>query len=266
MSKLLLAFVFVLTSVSVTGTDGAGAGRSGNNLYEDERYEEAAVQYRAGLSQIEEEVPGHIIHGLYNNLGSALHRHQDYENATAAFARAMDLADNNEDFARAAYNAGNNAFRAQNMEASLEFYKNALLTDPNNLDAKFNYEFVKRQMQNQQNQDQNQDGDQQQQDQQNQDQQNENNEDSQDQQQQDQQNQQNQDQNGDQQQDQQNQDPQNQDQSGDQQQDQQPQPNPNDLSREQAERILQALERDEKDLLRKVKKMNVRPRSVEKDW
>jgi hypothetical protein len=38
------------------------------------------------------------------------------------------------------------------------------------------------------------------------------------------------------------------------------------LSREQAERILQALEGQEKQLLREVQKREARPRRVEKDW
>lgn len=41
---------------------------------------------------------------------------------------------------------------------------------------------------------------------------------------------------------------------------------PNDLSREEAERILQALENEEGQLLRQVQKMKVRARRVEKDW
>lgn len=43
-------------------------------------------------------------------------------------------------------------------------------------------------------------------------------------------------------------------------------PDPNELSKEQAERILQALENEEEKLLREVQKIKGRPRRVEKDW
>ena len=52
-------------------------------------------------------------------------------------------------------------------------------------------------------------------------------------------------------------------------QDQQPQPAPQDpteLSREQAERILQALGNEEEQLLRQAQKLPARPQAVEKDW
>ncbi|NND71846.1 MAG: hypothetical protein HKN43_09715 [Rhodothermales bacterium] len=43
-------------------------------------------------------------------------------------------------------------------------------------------------------------------------------------------------------------------------------PDPDQLSKEQAERILQALENEEAKLLREVQKIKGRPRRVEKDW
>ena len=152
----------------------------------------------------------------------------------------------------------------EGLQGALEHYKRAMLADPENEDAKFNYEFVKRQLENQ---DQNQDQ-QEQQDQNNQDQQNNENQD----QQQQNQDQQNQEQNQDQQQ-QQNQDSQQQEENQEQQQQQQqnqqqqqPPPDPNKLSKEEAERILQALQNEEEELLREVMKSQSRPKKVEKDW
>lgn len=227
-------------------------GRRGNALYKQEQYEAAADAYYTGLNAYQGGKTDLAFHGLQNNLGAALHKQQEFDLAQAAFARALETAASVENYARAAYNAGNNAFRLEQAEAALEHYKKALLADPTNQDAKFNYEFVKRQLeqqqqQNQQSEDQNQENDQ------NQDQ-------NQDQQQnQDQPQDQNQDQNQDQQQ--------NQDQPQDQNQNQPPPPEPSEqLSRQQAERILQALENEEEQLLREVQKVKGRPRRVEKDW
>ncbi len=256
--KLHLLLILVL-AFGLSG-DGKKDGRRGNALYDEERYEAAADAYYAGLEAHGEESTDATYYGLQNNLGAALHKQEQFDMAAPAFERALATATVAADVARSAYNAGNNAFLGQNAEAALDYYRRALLADPSNRDAKFNYEFVKRQMQQQQQQ---QDGESDEQDeqsdenqQQNQGDQQEQGDQRQDQQQQDQQQDQ-------QQQDQQQQDQQQQDQ---QQQDQQQQPREDELSRQQAERILQALENEEEQLLREVQKLRGRPRRVEKDW
>lgn len=248
--------------------DGSKEGRRANALYEQAQYEEAIRLYREGLAQHDFNAPGITHSRLMNNLGAALHKTEDYENAKAAFDRAAAMATEDSDRARAHYNAGNNAFQTQELEAALEHYKNALLNDPSDLNAKFNYEFVKRQMEAQENQDQeNQDQenqDQENQDQENQDQENQDQE-NQDEQQQDQE-QQNQDEQQQDQQEQQDQQQQEQDQQSQDEREAQQEPDPNKLSPEQAQRILEALENEEEQLLRQIQKMDAPPRKVEKDW
>ena len=236
--------------------DGKKNGRKGNALYTQELYEEASAAYREGIRAVQEGGPGAVHSGLLNNLGAALYRSGDAEQAEIAFTSAAAMAMAPEDLVRASYNAGNAAFQNQQLEQSLEHYRRALLNDPSNQDAKFNYEFVKRRLEEQQQQQ----DQEQQQDQQNEDNQ-EQNQDQQDQE--GEQNDENQDQQDQQQQN--SQDPGEQDQEQ-QQQEQQERPNPEELSEEEAQRILQALENEEEQLLRQVQKMKTRPRRVEKDW
>lgn len=251
--------LFILLAFLMAGPgDGKKKGRQGNALYTQEQYEEAAAKYREGIVSVQEDGFGAVHSRLLNNLGAALYRSGDAEQASIAFSSAASMALGTEDLVRASYNAGNAAYRTQQLEQSLEHYRRALLNDPSNQDAKFNYEFVKRQLEeqqdNQQDQDQQDQENQENQDQQNQDgEQNENNE-----QQQDEQEQNSQDQ-GDQQEQEQEQDQQ-------QQQQQQDRDDPTQLSEEEAQRILQALENEEEQLLRQVQKMKTRPRRVEKDW
>ena len=242
---IFLMLLLLLPQVAPVTGDGTKQGQQGNALYNQEQYQGASDAYATGLASYQEDQIDGAYYGLQNNLGAALHKQEDFERAQVAFAKALETASTEADFARAAYNAGNNAFSSEESERALEHYKKALLADPSNLDAKFNYEFVKRKLEEQQQDQQQQQGDDQQQN---------------DEQNQDQQDQQNDQQNQDQQQ--QNQDQQ---QQNDQQQDQQPQPE-QQLSRQQAERILQALENEEEQLLREVQKMKGRPRRVEKDW
>jgi len=246
--------LFILVAFLMAGPgDGKKKGRQGNALYTQEQYEEAAAKYREGIVSVQEDGFGAVHSRLLNNLGAALYRSGDAEQASIAFSSAASMALGTEDLVRASYNAGNAAYRTQQLEQSLEHYRRALLNDPSNQDAKFNYEFVKRQLEEQQDNQQDQEN-QENQDQQNQDgEQNENNE-----QQQDEQEQNSQDQ-GDQQEQEQDQDQQ-------QQQQQQDRDDPTQLSEEEAQRILQALENEEEQLLRQVQKMKTRPRRVEKDW
>ena len=210
--------------------DGKKKGRQGNALYGQEQYEEAMAAYQEGVGAVQEDGPGAVHSGLLNNLGAALYRTGDMEQAGIAFSSAATMALAPEDLVRASYNAGNAAFKAEQLEQALEHYRRALLNDPSNVDAKFNYEFVKRQLEEQQ---QNQE----QQDQQNENQENQENENNQDQQDQ-------QDQEGEQDEQQQEQDQQQ------QQQEQQEREDPTKLSEEEAQRILQALENEEEQLLR----------------
>jgi len=241
----ILTFILAL---SLFGTgDGDDKGRRANALYREGDFEAAAELYREALRDVQSEGPSVVHARLLNNLGAALYRQGDFENAASAFAGAIRMSTEMDDAVRASYNAGNAATMQEDLETALDFYQRALLSDPSNQDAKFNYEFVKRKLEEQQQQ--------QQQQQQNQDEQNE------DQEQQENQDQQNQ--------DQQNQDQQQQEQEQEQQQQQeqeQQQSNPEELTQEEAERLLQALENEEQQLLREIQKMNTRPRRVEKDW
>lgn len=242
--------LFILLAFLIAGPgDGKKKGRQGNSLYAQEQYEEAAAMYREGIASVQDGGPGAVYSGLLNNLGAALYRSGDAEQAGIAFSSAASMALDTEDLVRASYNAGNAAYQTQQLEQSLEHYRRALLNDPSNQDAKFNYEFVKRQLEEQQQQ---------------QDQENQENQENQDQQDQD--GEQNEENNEQQDQQQQNSEDQGDQQQQDQQQQQQEREDPTQLSEEEAQRILQALENEEEQLLRQVQKMKTRPRRVEKDW
>jgi len=251
---MLRSVIYILFATLLFGPgDGKKKGRKGNALYAQEQYAEAADEFRLGVSALTDAAPGEVHSRLLNNLGAALYRSGDLEQAGMAFNSAAQMALSPDDLVRASYNAGNAAANNKELEQALVQYRRALLTDPANADAKFNYEFVKRQLEEQEQQEQ-------QQDQQNQDQ----NEENQDQEKQDQEQQENDQENQDQQEQDQEQQ-QNQEQNEEQQQ-QQEQPDPTKLSMEEAERILEALENEEEQLLRQVQKMKTRPRRVEKDW
>lgn len=140
---LLASFLMVLF-----GPDGAQEGRRGNEFYKQGQYAQAAEAYRAGL-EAHGAPPDAVYAALWNNLGAALHREKNLKEAQDAFTQAISAAPTKADRARAYYNAGNNAVALKDPEAALEFYRQALLADPTYENARYNYEYIKRRMNDQ---------------------------------------------------------------------------------------------------------------------
>jgi len=159
------------------------------------------------------------------------------------------------------YNLGNALYKQQQLEPALEAYKEALRRNPADTDAKHNFEVALEQLEQQQ----------QQQEQQSDDQQDENDE-GQDQQDQQDPQQSEQDQDQEQQNQPENQDPQEQQQEPQQDQPQEQQqenaeqqPQPGELSREEAERLLQAIKEDPSQIQRQ-RQTTVPARPPRKPW
>lgn len=172
-----------------------------------------------------------------------------FKEAAAQFKKAAEGLKDPEKINKAQYNLGNAELMSGDVDESIEAYKEALRKVPTDDDARYNLAYAqhmkkKQQQQQQQNKDQK-DNDKKEQDQKNQDQKK--------------------DQDKKKDQDQQ----QNQDQKKDDQQkaDQQKQ-NKNELSKKEAEKMLEALNKQEKDIQDKLKrkKVKVPPIKIEKDW
>lgn len=123
--------------------DGSGEGRDGNRHFRAGRFEEAAQAYLAGLETAEDPA---VRARLYQNLGSARYRSESYEGALSAFDEGLRTAGEPELESALAYDAGNAAYRQKELRRAADFYRRALLADPDNRAAKFNYEFVRRQL------------------------------------------------------------------------------------------------------------------------
>jgi Ca-activated chloride channel family protein len=245
-NKILIgSFLTFLLPVVVCGQAERKYIRQGNKEYKEGAYDESEILYRKALEKKEESYSGEF------NLGDALYKQEKYTDAARNFGK---LAENQNDpikLGQLYHNLGNSMLKANQLEASIEAYKEALRNNPADDETRHNLAYAQQMLQQQQQQQQNQDQqnqDQQQQDQQQQDQQN------QDQQQQDQQNK-----------DQQNQDQQQEQQQQDQQQQDQQQPQ---ISREDAQRMLQALQQNEQQLQEKLQKQKARATKVKvlKDW
>ena len=128
----------------------------GYKLYKDGEIESALEYYQALIQLGDDDISREDI--LYN-IGTIYSNMDSISEAGSIFQQAYhDSLDFSSDLS---YNYGNVLYRGEQLDKSLEAYKNTLLRNPNDSDARKNYEFVKNKIKKNKNmekqQDQNQD-------------------------------------------------------------------------------------------------------------
>lgn len=142
----------IALAVGLMGCGRAADGREGNRLYDRGDYRGAAEAFERGIQQTQEQVPDQIYSDLLNNAGATYFRDQRFDEAQNAFVASSLMSETDDYRSRASYNAGDNAYASGKKKLALDFFKQSLLAGPDNGDAKYNYEFVARQLENEQQQ------------------------------------------------------------------------------------------------------------------
>lgn len=241
MKKLLIIFIMMLAAMSAFSQKQERAYvRKANSLYKDSLYTQSEVLYRKALDMNSGSVEARY------NLGNNLFASGKYDEALKEYEKASKLETDKAKLGQIYHNMGVAYQKQEKYAECIEAYKQALKNNPSDNDTKHNLTLALRmlqqqQQQQQQNQDQNKD------------------EQNKDKQQQNQNNNQN---NKDEKKDQDKKEEQNP--SDRQQQQQQKQ----DISKENAEQLLNSVMQDEKKVQDKVQKvMNAQSgRDLEKNW
>ena len=230
MKKLLsiILTVFVAASLPLFAQTDKREVRAGNRKFSKGNYGESEIDYRKAVLKDSLSIAGQY------NLASALYRQENYEEAAKSLAKIEAEVAETPYASDYYYNEGDVALQRKDYAAAVKAFRESLLLNPGDIDAKENYLYAKEMLKNQQGgQGQNQDQNQQQ-----------------DQDKQDQDNQQDQ--------------PQNQE-----QQEQQPQDRQGDISQQQARQMLRAVQAQEKETQEKVKKEKaalLKSSQKEKNW
>lgn len=234
---LIFILALSLPAVFASAQPDRSDVRKGNRDFRKEDWKEAEIDYRKALVKDSTSLAANY------NLANTLYKMGDYGQAAKGYSALKDVAPASDIASDWYYNTGNASAQTKDWQAAVEAYRQSLLLNPGDMDAKENYIYAKKMLQNQQqNQNQNKDQNQNQNKDQNQDQ----NKD------------QNQDQNKDQNQNN------NQDQNQQGQNSQQPKITP-----QAAQQMLQAIQAKEKETQEKVKKEKaeaLKSRQKEKNW
>lgn len=202
--------------------------RSGNKLYNDSLFIKAEVDYRKAL-----ELNPKSTDAMFN-LANALLMQQKAKEAMEQYESVSKIEKDKEKLAQIYHNMGVILQSSKQLPQCIEAYKESLRNNPKDDETRYNLALAQKQLKDQQQNQQNQDQQQQQQEQK---------EDKQDP-------------NKDQQ-----------EQNQDQQQQPQQQQNKNEMSKENAQQLLNAVMQDEKNVQDKVKKqIQIQGKKLEKDW
>ena len=165
------------------------------------------------------------------NLGTAVYKNNNFEESAKIYSNLAGNKLDRDTKSKVYHNLGNSFLQSKEYEKSIDAYKNALMNDPKNKDTKYNLEYAKMMLKKQQ-------------------QQNKDNKDKKDDKK-----------------DQKDKQDQNKDQNKKSEQQKQPQ-DQKKISKDDAERMLEALKNDEKKTMQKVKKQKakVQVTGIEKDW
>ena len=156
----LTAFLLLLScAVALAQTDRKEV-RAGNRQFKKGNWQNAEIEYRKA------QVKDSSSFAANYNLAGALYREGNFDEAGKSLGRLKDAAPVSANSADYYYNLGNIAVQKKDWKAAVDAYKQSLLRNPGDLDAKENYAYAKQMLKNEggdggdDHQDQNQNNDQ----------------------------------------------------------------------------------------------------------
>ena len=140
--KIFAVLFFLSLALAAAGQADKRDVRAGNRKFRKGEFKEAEIDYRKAVLKDSTSMKAQY------NLASSLYRQEDYEGAGKALsAIAPEGAP-----ASCHFNSGDVALKRKDYAAAVQAFRNALLLDPDDLDAKETYIYAKKMLQNQQEQ------------------------------------------------------------------------------------------------------------------
>lgn len=138
--------VSMLLSVALTASAQVDRHdvRAGNRKFRKDNWKEADISYRKALVKDSTSVAANY------NLANTLYRQENYEEAEKLMKKIGDNASASANAADYWYNTGDIAIAKKDWQGAVNAFKEALLKNPSDMDAKENYIYAKKMLENQQ--------------------------------------------------------------------------------------------------------------------
>lgn len=120
--------------------------KEGNELFERKKYPEAAKSYQQAVKKNKGSYKANF------NLGDAYYKQGKFEEAAQQFQALTHQATSKDTLSKAYHNLGNALLQSKKYEESINAYKNALKSNPNDEDTRYNLAYAQQMLKQQQQQ------------------------------------------------------------------------------------------------------------------
>ena len=147
MRTLVICLLAILAAVqTVYAQPDRRDVRKGNRDFRNEDWNAAEIDYMKALNRDSSSVAANY------NLANTLYKKGDYDQARKTYDRLKETAPGTDIASDWYYNSGNAASMSKDWAAAVEAYRQSLLLNPGDMDAKENYIYAREMLKNQQNQ------------------------------------------------------------------------------------------------------------------
>ena len=146
--RIIFTYILVCFSILANAQSARQLVRDGNDEYKIDSLNSAIAMYEKAM-----ELDPKLEEAKFN-LGDALYRSGKFADAAKTFNELGASTTNKKTKSESYFNEGNSLMQTQKFEESMNAYKNALRSDPSSSKARYNYEFAKKMLQEQQKQEQ----------------------------------------------------------------------------------------------------------------
>jgi Ca-activated chloride channel family protein len=132
----LVILVVLMLSESVNAQSDKKFIRQGNREYERNKFSESEISYRKAIDK-NKRSPDAVF-----NIGDALYKQNKYEDAGKQFIENINMNDDKNKKSAGMFNLGNSLLKANKVQESIDAYKGSLKLQPDNNETKFNLAYA----------------------------------------------------------------------------------------------------------------------------
>ena len=134
--NIMLICTLVSVSVSVEGQSDKKYIRKGNREYEKKNFPESEISYRKAIDKNKQSADAEF------DVGASLYKQNKFEDAGKQFMENVSQQESNNKKSAAMYNMGNSLLQAKKLKESIDAYKGSLKLKPDNREAKYNLAYA----------------------------------------------------------------------------------------------------------------------------